>query len=803
MSADSLNASPYKKVIPDTESPIDDKTYTKEEEKESLERISQVSPFLLSPTTDTSAPDTDLDNATGVSTLSKTTLPTDAKHSKPSETQCLSKATSIDSWCSNDTLYNVEENFDDLALDPDVPEFEAEKEEGNSESTDTLTHNDDEKEASHCSTYIIHDSKSDPCETFSPDSITANDNYTYTKVKTDNAGTTPSVLTKSDLNDSTKNTTKDLAYGTLMSGMPSYSNCTTEVVSGFDDWKVAQPELIRKSPMPGDADMTPPNPAEEKVTDITSPQLASEPCLKKMESVDISCLQDNLIDSQNRSENPESEGLLVHTDSPNYNYRNMEPSVTSTPLTDLVDDAENVEGIPMRLPQSNTESPEESVNFQTFLQSAEVRPQDLSSNASNECANQDTEVLLEGDSKTLSRNSNRDSLAVSERTPTYSDFENSAVTKPQDVNSKDKSSHSMESGISSEDFQRFESSVRSRPQDLSSLIDASSLLLKSERMSSELAMGSLATDFDQTSQSESREISNEPQSQTSPPMVTNLNESHSLVNFREPNFLLNFDADDETEQPHSIIITETTMDAFKESPNRSYEPLDVKVLDVNHSYDSQTSRFQAQEDFEKLLENKINGELDFNEEENLLNSEHLSPKVETVSEKTDTTLNSIFLTEIHRATPNTSKSSDKKSRKVNEVNCNGGSEKFATVNFLNETFEELIESNVDDDTKDLKTEEPPSEGVDLAPERVKTPETPLLEEVEVLESPKESKSIKDELQEIGELTNGVAEENDRMAVVTEDFLQNEKKFCTLDSYFPMLSDIRFTGEFLSYLFLSI
>lgn len=810
MSADSLNASPFKKIASETdvESPIDDKTYTKEDEKESLERISQVSPFLLSPITDTSAPDTDLDNATGVSTLSKTTLPTDAKLSKPSETQCLSKATSIDSWCSNDTLYNVEENFDDLALDPDVPEFEPGKEEGNSESTDTLTHNDEEKEASHCSTYIIHDSKSDACETFSPDSITANDNYTYTKVKTDNAGTTPSILTKSDLNDSTKNTTKDLAYGTLMSGVPSYSNCTTEVASAFDDWKVAQPEMVRETPMLGDADITPPNPAEEKEeTDVTSPQLVTEPCLNRMESVDISCLQDNLTDSHNRTENPE--GLLIHNDSPNYNYRNMAPSVTSTPLTDLIDDADDVEAIPMTLPEvpeGYTESPEDSVNvpnFQTFQQSAEVRPQDLSSNASNECTNQDTEVLLEGDSKTLSRNSNRDSLAVSERTPTYSDFEHSAVLKPQDVNSKDKSSQSMESGISSEDFQKFETSVRSRPQDLSSLIDASSLLLKSERMSSELAMGSMTADFDQNSQSESREISNKPQSQTSPPIVMKFNESHSLVNIREPNFLINFDADDETEQPHSIIITETTMDAFKENHNRSYDPSDVKIQDGNHSYDPHTSRFQTREDFEKLLEHKINGKLDLNEEEDLINSEHLSPKVETVSEKTDTTVNSIFLTEIHRDTPNTSKSNDKKSsRKVNEVNCNGGSEKFATVNFLNETFEELIESNVDDDTKDPKTEEAPSEEVNLAPEGVKVPESSVLEEIDVLESPKESKSIKDELQEIGELTNGVAEVNDKMTVVTEDFLQNEKKFCTLDSYLPLLSDIRFTGEFIPYLFQS-
>ncbi|CAH1645706.1 unnamed protein product [Spodoptera littoralis] len=790
MSADSLNASPFKKLMPDSDadSPIDDKTYTKEEEKESLERISQVSPFLLSPTTDTSAPENsdNLDNATGVSTLSKTTLPTDAKLSKPSETQCLSKATSIDSWCSNDTLYNVEENFDDLAMDPDVPDFEPERDE-HSESTDTLTHNDDEKEVSHCSTYIIHDSKSEACETFSPDSITANDNYTYTKVKTDNAGTTPSVLTKSDLNDSTKNTTKDLAYGTLMSGMPSYSNCTTEVVSGFDDWKVAQPELVRRSPMPEDNDITPPNPVEDKEADVTSPQLATEPSLKKLESVEISCLQDNLIDSRDKTNQSDSDALLVDTNSPNYNYKSMAPSVTSTPLIDLLDDAENVEGIPMHLPTGSRESSEDSVhvpNFQAFIQSVEVRPQDLSSNVSNEGTNQDTEILLDGESKTLSRNSNRDSLAVSERTPTYSDFENSALSKPQDVNSKDKSSQSMESGISSEDFQKFETSVRSRPQDLSSLIDASSLLLKSERMSSELAMGSLATDLDQTSQSGSRDIANEPQSHTSPPIVTNFNESHSLVNFREPNFLINFDTDDETEQPHSIIITETTMDAFRESPSKNYDSNDVNILDVNHAYEPHTSRCQAQEDFEKLLEHKINGELDF-KEDNLINCEHLSPKVETVSEKTDTT-NSIFVTEVHSA-PHTSRANDK-SRTVNEVDCNGGSEKFATVNFLNETFEELIESNVDDETKDPKTEEPPSEG--NASESLKSSDSPLLQD---LESPKGSKSIKDELQEIGELTNGVTEENGRMTVVTEDFLQNEKNFCQLDSYFPLLSDIRFTG----------
>lgn len=777
MSADSLNASPYRKPIPhttDVESPIDDKTYTKEEEKESLERISQVSPFLVSPTTDTSAPDTsdNFDNGTGLSTLSKTTLPTDAKLSKPSETQCLSKATSIDSWCSNDTLYNVEENFDDLAMDPDVAGFEPEKDEGNSESTDTLTHNEDEKEASHCSTYIIHDSKSEACETFSPDSITANDNYTYTKAKTDNAGTTPSVMT-TDINDSTKNSqTKDLAYGTLMSGLPSYSNCTTEIVSGLDDWKTQQPELVRRSPMTNDESITPPNISDDKVRDVTSPQFTTEPSIKKMESVEISCLQDNLTDSH-KSDTSETQGVLIHVDSPNYNYKNMAPSVTSTPLNDLNEDA-TVEAIPMKLPEINTEATENSVslpNFQTFLQSAEVRPQDLSSNASKD-VNQETEILLEGENKTLSMTSNKDSPVVSERTPTYSDFENSAVSKPQEVNAS-KSSQSNESGISSEDFQKFENSVKNRPQDLSSLNDASSLFLKSERISSELAMASnISTDHGQSSQDKYEE------SQQSPPKVTNLNESHTLVNFREPNFLLNFDADDETEQPHSIIITETTMEAFKECPNRTFET-DARLADINQDYNAHSSDFQPHENFEKYLEEKINREVTKTEKEILISTE-VSPKMETMTDKTSVDVLSPKEQETsHMSLPIDIFNSS------NEQKCNGGSEKFATVNFLNETFEELIESNVDDgETKenDEKTESVKSE-------------TPP----EVLENPKECKSIKDELHEIG-VMNGESEENCKLTLVTENFLQNEKKYCQLDGYLPLLTDIRFSGEFCIFIF---
>lgn len=763
MSADSLNASPYKHPMPDIESPIDDKTYTKEEEKESLERISQVSPFLLSPTTDTSAPDNsdNFDNATGVSTLSKTTLPTDAKISKPSETQCLSKATSIDSWCSNDTLYNVEENFDDLAMDPDVPEFQPEKEEGNSESTDTLTHNEDEKEASHCSTYIIHDSKSEACETFSPDSITANDNYTYTKVKTD-PGTTPSVLTT--MNDSTKNSeTKDLAYGTLISGLPSYSNCTTELASLCDNWKVQQPEMVRKSPMPNNMAMTPSNisdekvnASEDKVVDVTSPRIETEPSVKKMDSVDISCLQDNLTDSHNKTEVSETEGFVVHIDSPNYGYKNMAPSVTSTPLIDLIDDTD-VEAIPMTLPQTKTENTSDSVNipnFQMFLQSAEVRPQDLSSNASNE-VKQDTELLLEGDSNALSRNSNRETLAATERTPTYSDFENSAISKPQDVNVKEKSSQSYESGISSGDFQKFKSSVSSRPQDLSSLIDASSLLLKSERMSSELAMCSIPSDcrMDQTSQDTYEE------SHITPPINMNLKESHSLVNFREPSFLLNFDADDEMDQPHSIIITETTMEAFKENPIKAFDShKDTLKRNQNELH---SNVFQPKEDFEVLFDESINIEKNKNE---------ICPEIEN---QAHCSVMTSYKEPQYTSLPITA-------QKSNENKCNEDSEKFATVNFLSETFEELIESNVDDgETKELETEN--------IVESVKS-ESPI----EIVASPKDCKSIMGEMQEVHDV-NGETDSDGKLTTVTQDFLHNEKKFCQLDMYIPMLSDIRFSG----------
>ncbi|XP_052759530.1 uncharacterized protein LOC113513209 isoform X3 [Galleria mellonella] len=831
MSADSLNASPHKEPATDVHSPIDDRTYNKnEEEHESnCERISQVSPFLLSPTTDTSAPDTtdNVDNGTG-STLSRTTVPTDAKISKPFDTQCSSKATSIDSWCSNDTLYNVEENFDDLAMDSDIPaEHEPEKEDEHSESSNTLTHNDDEKELSHCSTYIVHDSKSEACESFSPDSITANDNYTYTKAKTETTAATPSIVTKSEV-DSTKNsqTKEDLAYGTLISGLPSYSNCTTEVLSVVDDiWKLQQPELVRRSPIGNEVHLTPPKIMDDAECIETSPQLTIQPSIKKMDSVEISCLQDQLLNSHDGLENIENqESINKINDSPNSNYKDMTPSVTSTPITGQIGN-EDVEAIPIKLPDIKAESLEMNIpNFQVFLQSAEIRPQDISSNTSNECtSNIDTGIILEGDSKTLSKNSNKDSVANTERTPSYSDFENSAMCKPQDVHSREKSSQSIESGISSEEFRQFEDSVRQRPQDLSSVIDASSMLLKSERKSSELAMGSLKkVDIDQDRQPEKSHDNKPIQHITiSPPNNINLNESH--INVPVNNFLIDF-AEEEMDQPHSIIITESPKEVAKDSPNRTYDShTATPLLDLNNTYDShenQRINIRTESD-EHLIKPIVNGvaENDLNEvkkpnsleaiEDNVQENSHKlqednfeknisqlnnegAPKIEAVDELTqiiEPVVNNLTLSVSPKTVINGSFSKERNNE--TEIKCNGSSEKYATVEFLNETFEELLESNVDDETKDFCVNDKCEQVFNQDQPQLKSENNESHLVNKIISSPKQKISENIDSQEVEEVnTNGV---DDKLTSVTENFLLNEKKFCQFDSYLPLLSDIRFTG----------
>lgn len=614
-----------------------------------------------------------------------------------------------------------------------------------------------------------------------------------------------------------------------MSGLPSYSNCTTEVLSGVDDaWKFAQPELVRRSPIGDEVHLTPPRMLADKVSEEQSPQLTSEPSIKKMDSVEISCLEDNLLDSHNKSESSETQGLLVEIDgSPDARYSEMVPSITSTPFTEPDAEKDNFTAIPMALPDEQVRTPEINVpNFQTFLQSAELRPQDISSNASNECVNSlDTEILLEGESKSLSRASNWDSVAT-ERTPTYSDFENSAFTKPQDLQSRDKSSQSMESGINSEDFHQFENSIRSRPQDLSLGLDASSMLLKSERQSSDLAASSSTdTELEQASQSGNREINSETKRPVdiSPPSNTNLIESQEIC-YDVPvnNFLIDFDMEEETEQPHSIIITETPKEIAKDSPNRTFDShTAIMLLDLNNTYDSHEKQTPNKNESTKTETSiqpiKVNG-VSENEDLEIDNvvapkseyvtqstpkSDDLSEAVEQKSPKNNTSEELIHLLQPainntlldnHKNIPNGSHLDAKVLEDLNEIKCNGGAEKFATVQFLSETFEELVESNVDDDSKDLaddkceQTTSPDNSGA-----KREHSEPLEISSDSVHASP--SKETPEQVEKLGDVemkSNGISE--DKVASVTENFLQNEKKFCQLDSYFPLLSDIRFTGE---------
>ncbi|XP_041978354.1 uncharacterized protein LOC121732512 isoform X2 [Aricia agestis] len=750
MSADSLNASPLKINKPNVQSPIDDKTYTKDDEKSNCERLSQISPFLVSPT-DTSVPDNS--DLAAVSTLSKTTVPTDAKFSKPSETQCLSKATSIDSWCSNDTLYNVEENFDDLAMDPDIPDVPELK---RSDSEHTLMSEKDEKEHSHCSTYIVHDSKSE-CDTFSPDSITANNCNTYTKAK--HEVVTPTI-TKSDP-DSKNTQTKDLAYGTLMSGLPSYSNCTTELASAMDDaWKLPQPELVRRSPIGNEINFTPPRQEKENIS-VESPKCTPAPALKKMDSIEITCLKDSVPDAKFESPEMKIENVSDEmNESLNKHFsKNMAFSVTSTPCVEVIDD-ENVESVPLDMPQNDSDEVSGVPNFNVFFQSAEIRPQDISPNVHEGRA-----FEIEGESGFMSRESNRN---VSEKTPTYSDFEFSAVTKPQEVTSKEKSSQSMESADGSEEFNRFQRSLQNCPQDLSSLIDASSLFIKSERKFSEPPSNlNVVTnlDFDLSV----NRTSTEPESQIFDASRYNVIESHGS-NDRAMNVIItDIDLEDENEQPHSIIVTESPL-AAKLTPNRtseSHNDSDTKAPNTFHADPAKNVwNFENLEPLyvnsEEMIENIEDVSFD------LKSSNSLSSAPQNEQTSIDVTINE----DREKSLP--------KDTEQNKITCNGTNEVYATINIINEPFEELVESNVDDtSTLELKDE-------------TKSDKTDRQTELESLTSTKDETVNEVGHESVADVPNSNGTADDKMAV-TEDFLQNEKKFCQLDSFFPLLSDIRFTG----------
>lgn len=805
MSADSLNGSPFKSHTEPDEllSPVDDRTYTKREPDSSCERLSQVSPFLVSPSPSSEAGDP----ATRASSLSRTTLPTDAKLSKPTDTQCLSKATSIDSWCSNDTLYNLEENFDDLAMDgePAGPApASAPRDESRSDSSDTLTHDEDERASSPCSTYLVHESRSEPCETFSPDSIAAGDR-TYTKTKPEPAAT-PSGNT--DVEDSAKNTqTKDLAYGTLMSGLPSFSNCSMEAAAAVEAWRLPQPELLRRSPAP-DLELSPPKPNEREgdkpTEENTSPRLVTDRRLSRMDSVDISCLREDTPPSPPGLEAAER-NRVVTADSPV--YRGMAPSLTSTPFVEPSADLGHAFAIPLNLPTIETVGSENGgnePNFETYRDTVSLLLQGFDSKTKD---NEESEALLEGESATLSRNSNGDGLAEPER---IAEIEHFDAWQPQAQSSKEKSSQSMESSNISEEFRIFENSLRARPQDLSSLSEANSRPQFGARL-----LGALGPDL--TSHSTTNIDETVQSLHISPPNITNLIESHELLDSREPSsaFLINFDIEDETEQPHSIIVTEVPMSSARISPSRSSDSqVEANLLNFNHTYhspDGGDSVFGERKLNSDLP--KINGETHDEQPESLLVLEK-SPETEDASISNHNIIlesdeivkvqsidisNDKPLSQSPKDLPNGSSELVKLAVQnvPKEIHLNGGSEKYATVNFLNETFEELMESSVDDsDSKDDKLiidESPPNLETTTELSSVLEDKGTSPVKVNPLEISKESLQRSLNSQEGQVKPNGVVE--GKITTMTEDFLQNEKKYATVDSYFPLLSDIRFTGEY--------
>ncbi|XP_013143006.1 PREDICTED: uncharacterized protein LOC106106894 [Papilio polytes] len=624
-----------------------------------------------------------------------------------------------------------------------------------------LTHNEQEKELSHCSTYIIHDSKSEICETFSPDSITANFN-TYTKPKTE-AGATTSVQTRSELNDSTKNTqTKDLAYGTLMSGLPSGSNCSTELLSTADEvWKLSQPELVRRSPFRDEFNSSPSKSIvedkEEDCSEINSPT-TKQPSINKMDSVDVTCLKDNS-DSDNKSV-MDSHDINIGIDESQDQIKTIANShATSTPLTEIVTNDDDIECIPINLPKINTGNSEYLTknlpNFQSFLLSAEMRPQDISSSISNEVTslNQDTEVLLEGESKSLSRNS-KDTPSIPDGTLTYSDFEGSAVNKPQEIDSRE-TSRDMLTSDNIQDFRTSENSTPIWQQNLSSLIDASSSLLQNERRINEITMQSITVD--NTNQSES--LINFLDNQyivKSPPSEVYLNESHINDINKSNIFITDLDTEEETEQPHSIIITESPLvNRISPNVNRNYDSQTVTM-----SYDSNTGLFQP---FKKDM---VVEQMNVLENDGTVDFEHA---IEDVCKN-----NSVNESEPSNCLPKTD----------NEIKCNG-SQNYATVSFLNEAFEELVESNVDDNERDIENDSVKEiENATSEVEKVENEEVSEIHEENIYENLRQDE------------VNGVVEaEDETMTSVTENFLQNEKKYCTLDYYLPLMNDIRFTGEF--------
>lgn len=408
MSPDSLN-----------ETDVNSKTYVVEEPDDN-EKISQVSPFLASPTTDTSAPvNNQSDNVTGVSTLSNTSGQANA--TKPSETQCLSKTTSIDSWCSNDTLYNVEDNFDDIPIDPDLPPTE---DNDNSNSSQTLTHNDEEDEMSRCPTYIIHNSQSED-----GDSLTLN-SMTYTKLKNENDDkSSASVLTKLETNDnlttSTKNSpTKDLAYETLASSnspLASYSNCTTAAFSGPNDpWKIYQPpEMVCKSLVKDVVMATPPRIVKDDGSDnLVALNTNCDITLNKMESIHENDSDDNLF------ENHEEDISLKKT----HDSSSSESSYKQN----------NCEMVQDAISKENEDVPESEYVLNALEQHKSTTVANSSENTSMQRENISESNMCSIDASTLSSG--------------YAEFQDSVRLKPQTFDSPSLFSQTSENGCDDVDL---------------------------------------------------------------------------------------------------------------------------------------------------------------------------------------------------------------------------------------------------------------------------------------------------------------------------------------------------------------
>lgn len=920
MSIDSLNATKSKNVE-HVNTPMDEKTYTiaGDDKESNLERISQVSPCILSPTTESSVPENlNSENVTGVSTLSKTTVPTDAKFPKPSENQCLSKATSMDSWCSNDTLFNVEDNFDDLAMDQDVPlDCEHDKED-NSNSTGTLHGHDEQKEDSLCSTYIIHDNKSDACDSFTPDSITANDNNM--KAKSDNMS--PSVCTKSELNDSSekKTQTKDLAYETLISGCnshaASFSNCTMELLSTPDDiWKLYQPpEMVRRSPNAELIILSPPqlgvdDKNEENIEEpVKIPNLQN--VLTRQESIDISSISHGDDITQIFDNKDQSIHLYDSKFNPDIYDKSM-PQSSSTPFNNLKQDDNTGEVVVFDLSHDHNVIENDSLMsaFESFLYSAENKPQNtFSLECNDEIPTTNTDLLLLAESEnTTNAEANLSSI-------TYNSFENMALNKPQQVGPIQNLL-----GTLSPEFINFENSIRSRPQNSTSN-QKESFLVNNENQLKELFEDTAKTNVNvphhatppnieiyttnsncedtnditaSINTSNTNKYLNPNESSTSnietTSKQTDLKDKHSfskqISNLLIQNEIQCNEHIENSKLNTSLVfsflpnITKETIIAHNNdkqvscNENNTYSDIlnehinnietfsDVSSTNINSSNETSPHTDVKINNHEIYLKNnQCNNKTPYLNEEEELHDDKSSEQLKNVS------LNQTFNSHLGNTTEQLNKTYDSHSgrNEITESDNNSGlqvndlsnsnnspktpinfrnetsliiehsndinteteeqtvnilsnntpthtikeetsnnsnieefdSKKYATVNVISDTFEELLESNVDGTTEDINDPNDIIIEQSTSPNKTDNIQNEQNHENEI-ETQENEKLIEEQEMipiETGNVLSEIKSQSPKLSELTNNFLTNEKQFCQFDAYLPLLSDIRFTGK---------